>query len=253
MASDACIHQTSQALLQRLAAASGAGLGELAPLERALLSRLRTAPARTDLAQEGEAASGLRVVLAGWASRYKQLANGKRQLLGFLLPGEICDPYMHWLARMDHSIGTLTEIVYADLRREEAERLIADHPVIARALWVQTLMDIGAQREWTVSLGQRVAFQRLAHLFFDVHWRLRGAGLTSGNRCDFLATQTDIGEAAGLSPVHVNRTLQDLRATGLITLSHRRLDIRSLPELRAAAMLHPSYPARMEPHLSVPV
>ncbi len=253
MASDSRLHQTVEALLQRLSAASGVALEDLAPLEALLRTRLRAAPARTDLGEEGEPASGLRVILSGWASRYKLLGNGKRQLLGFLLPGDICDAYMHWLARMDHSIGTLTDVIYADLRRDEAERLIADHPAIARALWVQTLMDIGAQREWTVSLGQRVAFQRLAHLFFDVHLRLRGVGLTNGNRCDFPATQVDIGDAAGLSPVHVNRTLQDLRAAGLITLSHRRLDIRSLPELRAAAMLHPSYPACMAPHLALTI
>lgn len=252
MATDPPIRGTTQALLHRLSVASGVPLDDLAPLETALLGRLRTAQARTDLPPESEETTGLRVILAGWASRYTLLANGKRQLLGFLLPGEMCDAYMSWLTCTDHSIGTLTDIVYADIRRDEAERLITDHPAIARALWVQTLLDISAQREWTVSLGQRVAFQRLAHLFFDVHLRLRGVGLTTGNCCDFLATQVDIGDAAGLSPVHVNRTLQDLRAAGLITLSHRRLTIGSLPELRVAALLHPSHPSRVAPHLALP-
>lgn len=243
------LRQTCRALVQRMVVANGLPLDALAPLETALLARLRCAPARADLAQEGEAIGGVRVVLSGWASRYKLLANGRRHLLGFLLPGDVCDSYLPWLAQMDHSIGTLTDVIYAELRREDAERLIAEHPAIGRALWVQTLMDIGAEREWTVSLGQRVAFQRLAHLLLNVHLRLRGAGLASGNRCDFQATQVDIGDATGLSPVHVNRTLQELRAAGLITLSHRQLEIRSVPDLRAAALLPPSYPTGAAPHL----
>lgn len=251
MAPDARIVSIVKALTQRLSIASGTPSAQIAPLEHLLMAWLRTAPAQSDLAEEGGPASGLRVILSGWASRYKLLANGRRQLLGFLLPGDICDAYLHWLSRMDHSIGALTDIVYAEVKREEFDALVRDHPAIARALWIQTLLDIAAQREWTVSLGQRVAFQRLAHLFLDIHLRLRGVGLTMGNRCDFPATQIDIGDAAGLSPVHVNRTLQHLRAADLVDLRHRRLHIRSVADLRAVALLHPTYPGRLMPHLAL--
>ncbi|MCS0494007.1 Crp/Fnr family transcriptional regulator [Ancylobacter sp. MQZ15Z-1] len=241
MAREDRIELKARMVTERLATLSAQPLADFAVLERLICQRAQEAPAHADLVREGESSAGIRMMLGGWACRYKMLVNGRRQLLSFVLPGELCDPYMHLLARMDHSLAALTPVTYAQLGREESERLVHDHPAVARALWIQTMFEIGVEREWTASLGQRVAFQRLAHLFCDIYLRLNMTGIAEDNWCDFPPTQGDIGDATGLSSVHVNRTLQDLRAANLITLTNKRLFIRNLEALKSAALFRPSY------------
>lgn len=99
------------------------------------------------------------------------------------------------------------------------------------------------QREWTVSIGQRSALERLGHLFCELFLRLRAVGLTDGDGdgCDLPLTQNDLGEATGLTPVHVNRTLQDMRKAGLVVLEHRRLTVPDLAALQESALFSPNY------------
>ena len=205
--------------------------------DHAFAPQVRTTPAQYTLIREGEQAKNVYLILSGWACCTKILPNGRRQILSFQLPGDLCDPFMYLLPRVDYSIFTLTEVICAEVSREIFERLITDHPRLARASYLCTLQQAARQREWAVSLGQRVASQRLAHLFYDIYTRLREVGMTNGNFCHFPATQADIGDATGLSTVHVNRTMQDLRAAELIRLSHRRLEIRNLERLRSAALI----------------
>lgn len=121
------------------------------------------------------------------------------------------------------------------------ERLAASHPRLIRALWSDAFVAASIQREWIVSLGQRSAYERVAHLFCEVFIRLQTVGLVEGDSCEFPVTQTELGDATGLSTVHVNRTLQDLRAAGLIVLKGRTLHIPDLPALKRAALFNPRY------------
>ena len=202
---------------------------------------VRTKAARRDLIRDGERPRVVYLVLLGWAYRHKVLEDGRRQILQFLLPGDLCDVHNVVLRRMDHSIGALTEVSYAEIshqRMEEIERSSSD---LKHALWWHSATAIAVQREWTVNIGQRNALERLSHLFCELFLRLQAVGLTSGQSCDMPATQADLGDAVGLTSVHVNRTVQELRERGLIVLNNRRLTIPNFAALRKAASFTADY------------
>lgn len=203
--------------------------------------RAHTKPARRDLIHEGAPPRVVYLILSGWACRHKTLADGRRQLLQFLIPGDLCDIHNEVLGEMDHSIGAVTELRYAEIPHAVVRELERDFPDLRRALWRHAMTAIAIQREWTTNLGQRSAFERLGHLFCELFLRLRAVGLTSGSSCDMPVTQTDLADATGLTSVHVNRTLQDLRKGGLIVLEHRRLTIPDLAALQESALFTPDY------------
>lgn len=223
-------------------------LSNFAPLEGdevALLARLsaerpRRVPARADIAREGDPTQVLRIILSGWACRYRTLEDGRRQILGILLPGDTCDLNNDVLEEMDHSIGSLTPLHYAELPHERLARWLDDKPRLARAFWWHMMTTISIQREWTLNLS-RNAFERIGNLFCELFFRLRAVGLNQGNKIEFPVTQIEIGEATGLTPVHVNRTLQDMRSEGLIILKDRVLEIPDIQALERAILYSPAY------------
>lgn len=204
-------------------------------------STTRVAATREDLIREGEPHRAVNLLLTGFACRYRTLADGRRQMLAFFVPGDFCDPLNFVLERMDYSVATLTEARVAALTPETVDALTAHGPQLRRALWCSQLVDEAITREWVVNLGQRTALERTAHLFCELFWRLRAVGLTRGDACELPFTQTELADALGLSAVHVNRTLQELRRTGLITLSDGELVIPDLPALEALALFTPAY------------
>ena len=212
-----------------------------AVLDRAAAERVRVFGAREDIIREGDRPRDVNLFLTGWACRYKQLEDGRRQIVAFFLPGDLCDHNVFILREMDHHIGTLTPVTVAELSREAFERITLDHPRILQALWWETLVNAAVQREWTVNLGQRDAVERMAHLMCELFVRLRSIGLTEGDGCAFPITQSDLAEATGMSTVHVNRTLMELRKRQLLTLKGRRLTIPDLDALMAAGLFNPNY------------
>lgn len=213
--------------------------------DRAAISKVskvsRVVPPRRDLIREGESPKHVHLMVDGWACRYKTLPDGRRQIVAFFVPGDLCDLNVYILKEMDHSIGAITRLAVADINRDDMDRLTADHPRITQALWWEALVNIAVQREWTLNIGQRTAYERIAHLLVELFMRLRSVGLTQADSCDFPLTQTDIADATGLTAVHVNRTLQELRRDGLIVLERKRLQIPNLRKLKDAAMFNPNY------------
>ncbi len=202
---------------------------------------VREVPARRDLIREGDKPKSIFLVLEGWACRYKQLPDGRRQIVDFFLPGDICELNISLLHEMDHSVGAITPLKVAEVAREELDDLMQQRPRIAQAVHWNELVSVSIQREWTLNVGQRTAYERIAHLLSEIFVRLRAVGLTSDKACDFPLTQTDIAEATGLTAVHVNRTLQDLRKDGLIELQGRRLRIPDLKALLRAGLFNENY------------
>ena len=214
---------------------------DLAILSRAASDRLRKFPPRVDIAREGDQPRDVHLILSGWACRYKQLEDGRRQVVSFFLPGDMCDLNVFILKEMDHSIGTITPVTIADLSREFFDEISSAYPRIATALWWETLVNAAIQREWTMNLGQRSASERMAHLLCEIFFRLRLAGLTRGLSCEFPLTQADLADATGLSKVHVNRTLQELRAADLVILKAKVLTVPSLERLMNTGLFNPNY------------
>ncbi len=180
-------------------------------------------------------------MLEGWACRYRQFEDGRRQIISFFLPGDMCDPFMFLCRAMDQTIGTITPATLARIPQQSVRTMAAQSTTLAEAFWWDIQVNAQIQREWTVSLGRRSALERIAHLLCELTVRLQRVSDTNGRDYDVPLTQADLGEAMGLSTVHVNRSLQDLRSTGFISLKGRRLTIHDEDGLRGLALFNPSY------------
>ena len=207
----------------------------------ALTRNSRVVEARRDLISEGDRPRHVHLVMDGWGCRYKNLPDGKRQIVSFFIPGDLCDINVFILKQMDHSIGAITRLKVAVITPEEMAALTEGRPRLTQALFWHELVELAIQREWTVNLGQRSAYERLGHLLVELYVRLRAVGRSQDGRCDFPLTQNDLADATGLTAVHVNRTLQELRRDGLIELERKQLKILDLERLMDVSMFNPNY------------
>jgi CRP-like cAMP-binding protein len=206
-----------------------AHLFPLTPPEQALLDtaarNIVEIETKRDIVRENECPAASNLLLEGMCCRYKILTDGRRQIFTFHVPGDIFDAQSFILQRMDHSVGTLTRCRVAVIPHSVMTHITESYPRLARAIWKDTLVDAAVFREWMASIGRRSAYQRIAHLMCEMFVRLDTVGLTRGREIDWPITQAEVGDALGLSVVHVNRTLQELRANRLITLQGGRLII----------------------------
>jgi CRP-like cAMP-binding protein len=202
---------------------------------------VRVIDARRDLISEGDRPRYVHLMLDGWACRYKQLPDGKRQIVSIFVPGDFCDVNVYILKAMDHSIGAITRLKVAMITPEEMNALTRERPRLTQALWWHELVTAAIQREWTLNLGQRSAYERLAHLLVELYIRLAAVGRAQEGRCDFPLTQNDLADATGLTAVHVNRTLQELRRDELIELDRKQLRILDLKRMMDVSMFNPNY------------
>jgi CRP-like cAMP-binding protein/CheY-like chemotaxis protein len=223
-------------------------LERFAPLsdaDRSLLEQIcanpRIIPPHTNLVREGDKPDGVFLVLSGFACRHKLRATGARQINAYLLPGDLCDLDVALLDEMDHTITTLSACKVVRLAPELVADLLAHHPRIARALRKNQLVDEATLREWLMNVGRRSAVERLAHLFCEVLLRLRAVGLTIETSCKLPLTQVDLADTTCITPVHVNRSLRELRRRELIELEGGRLKILDYAGLRALAEFRANY------------
>ncbi len=196
---------------------------------------------RRDLISEGDKPRFVHLVIDGWACRYKALPDGKRQIVSLFVPGDFCDLNVYILNAMDHSIGAITRLKVAMITPDEMNSLTEGSPRVTQALWWHELVTAAIQREWTLNIGQRSAYERLGHLLVELYLRLQVVGRAQDGRCDFPLTQTDLADATGLTAVHVNRTLQELRRTGLIELERKQLHILDLDRLIDVSLFNANY------------
>jgi CRP-like cAMP-binding protein len=198
-------------------------------------------PARSEIAREGDPTRGIHVIIEGFACRYRYQADGRQQMVGLVLPGDICCVRACVLTRMDHRIQSLSKLRAALLSRESVLNLMDQFPRVARALWWSTLVEESITRAWLVNIGHRAAFDRMAHFFCEVYQRLQSVNLTRDTTFDLPLTQTDLGDALALSTVHVNRVLMEMRHHGLITLRNQQLTLHDPQTLRRLAGFDPGY------------
>ena len=192
------------------------------------------------------------VLLSGFGYGYKVLADGRRQVHGLFVAGDLCRHIYAFLApQADNALRILTPALVAAVPAATLLALMEERPRIARAMWANLAADDAVLREWIVSLGRRTAYERMAHLFCEMYLRLRAVGLADGHSCELPLTQMDLGDLLGLSTVHVNRVLQQLRRDDLISLNRSQLTIRDVAALSRAASLDPSY-LQVGDHLSPP-
>ena len=217
----------------------------LTDAERLMLEQIsaeqETVGPHTNLVCEGDKPEGVYLIMEGMACRHKQLEGGARQIMAYLLPGDLCDLDVALLTRMDHTITTLSACRVVRLAPGAVANILEHHPAVARGLRISTLVDEATLREWLLNVGRRTPIQRLAHLFCELFERLTVVGQVQQDSFALPLTQPELADTTGLSTVHVTRALQELRQQELIDLQDSELKILDMPRLRALAGFKANY------------
>jgi CRP-like cAMP-binding protein len=197
--------------------------------------------AHTDIVLQGDVPCSAFVLTHGMAFRYRLLPDGKRQILTFLIPGDVFDLHAFLLRAMDHSIGTLVPTRLTAISRDTVFDLFEYHPRIGAALWWNALQEDAINRERIVALGRRSALGRVAYLLCELVWRQRAVGLAEDHAIRLPLAQVELADTLGLTSVHVNRILQRFRRDELIILARRRLTLLDVERLQEVAGFNQDY------------
>ena len=229
-----------QPFLERLSRHGGLG-----PACRDALAAGLSAPRRLEkgasAGREGQAVAALVVVCEGLMLCSRRLSDGLQQHVAIRAPGQVLDQAGFVLERAGVSTHALTPVATASVSRPVLSAIVADHPALGRALTREMAADARVAQEWMVSMGRRSAHARVAHFLCEVRTRLEEADMGGPSGCPFPLTQSDLADIVGLSVVHTNRVLQQLRREGLIGLAHARLEIRDWPGLVRAGGFDAGY------------
>lgn len=208
---------------------------------RSSVSEYRSLKADQTIIRRGERLHHSTLLLDGLMCRYKDLRSGKRQISELHVAGDFADLHSFPLKWLDHDIMTLTACEVALVPHAHISDMIARFPRLGRIFWFLTTLDAAVHREWELSLGQRSGIARLAHLFCELYARLQITKLAKNQSFALDLTQTDLGESTGLTVVHVNRCLKELRTQGLVTFQSGQVTIHDLTGLRRLAEFDPAY------------
>jgi CRP-like cAMP-binding protein len=224
-------HPTFERLIARLERRSPLGDAGRAAL-LALPHSVRRLSPGAHIVRDGDTPESCALLLTGFAYRYKITGDGSRQIISIHMASEFVDLQHSFLGVADTSVQTLTDTDIAVIPRGAIEALALANPPVARALWIDTLIDASIFREWVVNVGRRDSRARIAHLLCEFSLRLQAAGLASGHRYELPMTQEQLADAVGLTPVHVNRVLRHLAEDGLISRDRRHIVIEDWQRLR---------------------
>jgi len=208
---------------------------------RAAATRIKDFEPNQDLVSDGDRPADCKVILNGFACTYKLLPDGRRQIMSFQIPGDICDLHGFFLGEMDHNIGTLTAGRVAIIPHEVLRDLTEAYPRIARALSQSMLLEAAIFRAWMVGIGRRSAYTRIAHLLCEMWLRLQAIGLVQDGSYDLPVTQARLGDALGLTNVHVSRSLRRLQAEGLATMRGGKVTLNDPAGLKKAGEFNSRY------------
>lgn len=208
---------------------------------RDAVAEVREFPADKTVIEANRPLTSSTLLLEGLMCRYKDLSEGQRQITELHVPGDFVDLHSFTLKHLDHAILTLTRCKVAIVPHANLERITERFPHLTRVLWFTTNLDACIAREGEVSLGRRTAIQRTAHLFCELYLRLRVVGLTDGTSYALELTQIELAECLGLTAVHVNRVLKELRERGVMEFRSGRATILDLAELERVADFDANY------------
>lgn len=213
---------------------------ERARLE-ASIKEIKTLPPRTNIVFAGDPISESILLLEGFMSRYIDDRNGLRQLVAVHVPGDFVDLHGFPLKVLDHDVATMTAATVAIVPHSELETIARDLPALTRKLWFSTLIDAAIHRAWLFRLGRLDALGRVAHFICETNVRLMSAGLSDGRRFALGLTQTDLAEICGLTNVHINRVLRQLREDRLCVFRSSLVEILDPDALAARGQFDPDY------------
>ena len=205
------------------------------------VSEVIVAPADSDIVREHQLTDRAHLLSSGWACRYSTLTGGRRRIQSLHVGGDFVDLQGFTLKRMDYSALALTECRLAVIPHERLRVITETMPHLTRLLWLTTVVDAAIQRQWLLGAGQRSALERLAHLVCEAFTRLEVCGLNDGQRFRMPLNQAELGDALGISLVHANRVVGELRARGLVRWRGEQIEILDWAGLSALAEFDPAY------------
>ena len=208
---------------------------------RSCVAETRRVPADQLLVRSGEELNASTILIDGWLARSKDLSGGERQVTELHVAGDFPDLHGFTLKRLDHDLMTLSDCIVAVVPHERLLQVTEKFPRLARLYWFSTNVDGAITRELALSLGQRSAMARMAHLFCELYVRLNAVGRARADGFEFPLTQRELSECLGLTVVHANRTIQELRRRRLIEMENRQLTILDRRGLEGLAEFDPSY------------
>ncbi len=208
----------------------------------ALPHSVRTLSPLGYVVREGEISKGsCQFILEGFAFRQKLTVAGGRQIVSLHMQGDILDLQNMFLSVSDHSVQALTRLTIIEIAKERLQNLILTHPAIGAAMWIDGLIDGSIYREWVLNVGRRDARARIAHILCEFVTRMEATGVAESGTYPLPMTQEQLGDAVGLTSVHVNRTLRALVKEGLVKFDRRQLSILDWDGIRAVGEFSPLY------------
>ena len=194
-----------------------------------------------DLVGEHDRPQQSTLLISGMSARYSTLSDGRRQITELNVSGDFVDLHSLLMKQMDHGVVAMTDCVFAPAPHEALKRLSETHPHLTRLLWLDTIIDAAIHRQWLVAMGRRSGLGHLAHLLCELSLRLETVGLAENHRFDLPLTQAELGDTLGLSTVHVNRLITELRRDDLVSWINGRVVILDWLRLAAVAEFDPAY------------
>lgn len=208
---------------------------------RASVAEIREHSPGRPIVRSGMTLSASTLLIEGIVCRYKDLADGQRQIMELHVAGDFIDLHGFLLKRLDHDIGPLTPVRIALVPHDTLRGITETHPHLGRMLWFSTLLDAAIHREKILSIGRRTAMARIAHMFCELLVRLRLVGLADETGYALPLTQADLADVTGLTSVHVNRMLKKLRDNGLLTFRGGKVAVGDWEALQRVAEFDPTY------------
>jgi CRP-like cAMP-binding protein len=208
---------------------------------RESITEIRRIPTGRTIVRAGVELHECTLLFDGLVCRYKDLADGQRQIMEIHVTGDFLDLHSFLLKQLEHNVGSMTAVRVAIVPHEEIRRITEEHPHLARMLWFSTLLDAAIHREKILSVGRRSAMARIAHLLCEFYVRLQLVNMAGNESYDLPLTQADLGDATGLTSIHVNRMLKQLRDRKLVTFRGGEVVIHDWPGLQRIAEFDPRY------------
>lgn len=209
-------------------------------LENAVVD-VRSFGPRTTIVRAGDTLRQSTLLIEGLLSRYIDDRKGLRQLVAVHIPGDFVDLHGYPLRTLDHDVATMTAAKVAIVPHRNLDAILRDDPGLTRKLWFSTLLDAAVHRVWLFRMGRLDAAGRVAHFLCEMNARLSSAGLSDGKRFPLNITQGDLAEICGLTSVHVNRVMRQLREDRLCTFRSSVVEILNLPRLIERGEFDPYY------------
>jgi CRP-like cAMP-binding protein len=230
----------TNALIEKLTRRDVVSATEIAALAE-VLDPPRKVDAHVDIVLEHAYTDHSILLLSGFTARYSTLSDGRRQITEINVAGDFVDLHSLLMKQMDHGVVTLTPCIIAHAPHSRLRKLTEDHGHLTRLLWLDTIIDAAIHRQWLVAMGRRSGLGHLAHLVCELFTRLSAVGLNEGQTFHMPLTQTVLSDALGLSTVHVNRLIAELRREGLVRWTNPEIEILDWPRLAQIAEFDPTY------------